>query len=128
MYLFQHPTYLSYPYYYPTIQCGLDKILDTDDYWVGLYERDDKKYLAYQWLQRQLKAQGSYKVGKLGNTPYKYRSNWFEEYEVHIFRYGYQCLDVQSNILRGIVNDLPTKPITTIQVNLVPRPSGTKFT
>ena len=60
-----HP-YLSYLYYYPIVQWSLDKIPDTDDYWVELYdknERDDKKYLAYQWLHKA--AQGSYKVAVL---------------------------------------------------------------
>ena len=105
--------YLSYLYYYPTIHWSLDKTPDTDDYWVGLYdknEKDDKKYLAYQWIYKA--AQGSYKVGKLGNTAYKYGSSRFEEYEVRIFRHGYQRLDAKSNVLRGIVNHLPTNPFT----------------
>ncbi|XP_065900952.1 uncharacterized protein [Dysidea avara] len=101
--------YLSYLYYYPTIQWSLDKTPDTDNYWVGLYakdEKNDKKYLAYQWILKT--AQGSYKVGKLKTTEYKYGSSRIEEYEVHIFKQGYQRLDAQSNILRGVVSHLPT--------------------
>ena len=112
--------YLSYLYYYPTIQWSLDKTPDTDDYWVGLYDKDeknDKKYLAYQWIYKT--AQGSYKVGLLKNTTYKYGSNRFEEYEVRIFKHGYQRLDAQSNILRGIVNHLPTNPFTPGVENLL---------
>ena len=103
--------YLSYLYYYPTIHWSLDKTPDTDDYWVGLYdknEKDDKKYLAYQWIHKA--AQGSYKVGRLRNLPYKFGTSRFEEYEVRIFNHGYQRLKAQSNILRGVVNHLPTNP------------------
>ena len=105
--------YCSSLYYYPTIHWSLDKTPDTDDYWVGLYdkdEKDDKKYLAYQWIYKA--AQGSYKVGKLKTTASKYGSNRFEEYEVRIFKHGYQRLDAKSNVLRGIVNHLPTNPFT----------------
>jgi len=105
--------YLSYLYYYPIIQWSLDKTPDTDDYWVGLYEKDekdDKKYLAYKWIHKT--AQGSYKVGLLKTTAYKYGSNRCEEYEVRIFKHGYQRLHAKSNILRGIVNHLPTNPFT----------------
>jgi len=105
--------YCSSLYYYPTIQWSLDKTPDTDDYWVGLYdknEKDNKKYLAYQWIHKA--AQGSYKVGKLKTTASKYGSDRLEEYEARIFKHGYQRLNAQSNILRGIVNHLPTAPFT----------------
>jgi len=99
--------------YYPTIQWSLDKTPDTDDYWVGLYDKDemdDKKYLAKQRIHKT--AQGSYKVGKLKTTEFKLGSNRFEEYEARIFKRGYQRLHAQSNVLRGIVNYLPTNPFT----------------
>ena len=105
--------YCSSLYYYPTIHWSLDKTPDTDDYWVRLYdkdEKDNKQYLAYQWIHKA--AQGSYKVGKLKTTASKYGSNRFEEYEVRIFKHGYQRLHAQSNVLRGIVNHLPANPFT----------------
>ena len=99
--------------YYPTIQWSLDKTPDTDDYWVGLYDKDeknDKKYLAKRRIHKI--AQGSYKVGKLKTTEFKLGGIRFEEYEARIFRRDYQRLDAQSNVLRGIVNHLPTNPFT----------------
>jgi len=108
--------YISYCFYYPTIHWSLDKTPDTDNYWVGLYnknEKDDKKYLAYQWIYKA--AKGSYKVSKLKTTAYILGSSRHEEFEVRIFKDEYQRLDAETNILRGVVNQLPTDTLTKVE-------------
>ena len=102
-------SYYSYLYYYPTMHWNLDRTPDTDDYWVGIYKvgASCRDYLSYQWLKKT--AQGSYKIGKLGNTPeLESTDRRHEEYELRIFKGGYQRLDAASNRLHGLVNSPPT--------------------
>ena len=102
----------SYLYYYPTMHWSLDKTPDTDDYWVGIYEKeaDDDKYLAYQWVKKA--AQGSYNIGQLSTTdgPGVESTNRSEDYELRIFNGGYQRLDAETNVLRGRILNAPSDP------------------
>ena len=105
-------SYYSYLYYYPTMHWSLDKTPDTDDYWVGIYEKGaaDDKYLAYQWVKKA--AQSSYYIGKLSTTvgPGVKSTNRSEEYELRIFKGDYQRLDAATNVLRGRILNAPCNP------------------
>ena len=100
-------SYYSYLYYYPTMEWSLDKTPETDDYWVGIYKvgASDRDYFTHQWLKKT--AQGSYKIGKLGNTAGEESTDRREEYELRIFKGDYQRLDAVSNRLHGLVHSPP---------------------
>uniref|UniRef100_A0A1X7SJ75 HMG box domain-containing protein n=1 Tax=Amphimedon queenslandica TaxID=400682 RepID=A0A1X7SJ75_AMPQE len=102
-------SYYSYLYYYPRMEWSLDKTPETNDYWVGIYKvgASDRKYLTHQWLKKT--AQGTYYIGKLGNTKGEESTNRSEEYELRIFKGGYQRLDAVSNRLRGVVHSPPIR-------------------
>ena len=103
-------SYYSYLYYYPTIHWNLDRTPETDDYWIGVYPKgaDNDKYITYQWLNKT--AQGSYYVGKLGTTAGLKSRERSEEFELRLFKGAYQRIDVQTNVLRGTIQDAPTNP------------------
>ena len=102
-------SYYSYLYYYPRMEWSLDRTPETDDYWVGIYKvgASDKDYLARQWIKKT--TQGSYYVGKLGNTPGEESIYRREYYELRIYKGEYQRLDAVSNRLFGLVNSPPIK-------------------
>lgn len=100
----------NYLYYYPTISWNLDKTPDTSNYWVGIYrvgETDNKKYITYKNIGK--KATGSYYVAKLEVTAFLNKRKRSEEFELRIFSTsGYdKRLPATTNILRGIVHDVP---------------------
>ena len=121
-------SYYSYLYYYPTMHWSLDKTPDTDDYWVGIYEKGaaDDKYLAYQWVKKA--AQSSYYIGKLSTTvgPGVKSTNRSEEYELRIFKGDYQRLDAATNVLRGRILNAPCNlpHLMLIKCSLVLNPSN----
>ena len=105
-------SYYSYLYYYPTMHWSLDKTPDTDDYWVGIYEKGaaDDKYLTHQWVKKA--AQGSYYIGKLSTSigPGVESTNRSEDYELRIFKGDRQRLDAETNVLRGRIINAPSDP------------------
>lgn len=103
-------SYYSYLYYYPTIHWNLDRTPETDDYWVGIYKRgaENNQYITYQWLKKA--AQGSYYVGKLNTTAGLESIERNDEFELRLFKGGYQRVDVETNILRGWILAAPTNP------------------
>ena len=112
-------SYYSYLYYYPTMHWTLDKTPDTDDYWVGIYKKGapNTQYITYQWLKKA--AQGSYKVGKLKTTYGQESKDRTEEFELRIFKGGYQRLDAETNVLRGTIINAPTDPSSASAIQLV---------
>ena len=93
---------------------NLDRTPESDDYWIGIYEKGapNNEYLQYQWLKRT--AQGSYYIGRLKTRPGKYLRERVDEFELRLFKGNQQCVGAQTNILRGDVWDAPTNPDSQI--------------
>lgn len=104
-------SYYSYLSYYPTMSWFLDKTPDDDNYWVGIYnvkETNNRNYLAYSWVGSV--AQGSYRIGQLSTTNGLLSSNRHEEFELRIFKGGYNRVTrAVSNRLNGVVRSPPIK-------------------
>ena len=100
VHLFSSPSYL---YYYPTVHWSMDKTPDTNDYWLGVYEKGapDDRYLAYHWISQV--AKGSYKVGRLRTTAGKVATNRTDVFELRMFNGSRRCLKAKSNQLVGAV-------------------------
>lgn len=100
-------SYYSYLYYYPTMHWSLDKTPDTNDYWVGIYKvgATDRQYLTYQWVRKT--TQGSYKIGQLRTTAGQESTYRHEQFELRIFKGGYQRLNAITNNMYGLVQSPP---------------------
>lgn len=97
-------------FYYPTIHWNLDRIPETDDYWIGIYKRgaSNDQYINYQWLNKT--AQGSYYIGLLSSTGEIESSEHGDEFELRLFKGGYQRVDAETNVLRAKILVAPTNP------------------
>ena len=93
----------SYMYYYPTMHWSMDKTPDSDDYWIGIYERGapDDKYIAHHWIG--MVAKGSFRVGKLETTAGKVGTNRTDVFELRMFKGSQRCLQAKTNNLVGSV-------------------------
>ena len=93
----------SYLYYYPTMNWSMDKTPDSDDYWIGIYERGapDDKYIAHHWIG--MVAKGSFRVGKLETTAGKLGTNRTEVFELRMFNGSQRCVQAKTNNLVGAV-------------------------
>uniref|UniRef100_A0A1X7V8F2 Uncharacterized protein n=1 Tax=Amphimedon queenslandica TaxID=400682 RepID=A0A1X7V8F2_AMPQE len=102
-------SYKSYLYYYPTIHWSLSSTPDTNNYWVGIYKvgATDRQYLAWRWVRKNTK--GSYYIGKLATKCLEVSTSRYEEFELRLFKGGYQRLPASSNKLYGKVNSSPPK-------------------
>ena len=93
----------SYLYYYPTMHWSMDKTPDSEDYWIGIYERGapDDKYIAHHWIGKV--AKGSYRVGKLETTAGKVGTNRTDVFELRMFNGSHRCFQAKTNNLVGSV-------------------------
>ena len=102
-------SYYNYLYYYPTMHWSLSHTPDTNNYWVGIYKvgATDRQYLTYQWVRKN--TQGSYYIGKLGTKSGEESTSRYEEFELRLFKGGYQKLAACSNKMYGRVISYPPK-------------------
>lgn len=93
----------SYLYYYPTMHWSMDKTPDSDDYWIGIYERGapDDKYIAHHWIG--MVAKGSFRIGKLETTAGKVGTNRTNVFELRMFNGSRRCFQAKTNNLVGSV-------------------------
>ena len=93
----------SYLYYYPTMHWSMDKTPDSEDYWIGIYERGapDDKYIAHHWISRV--AKGKHRIGKLETTAGKVGTNRTDVFELRMFNGSRRCLQARTNNLVGAV-------------------------
>ena len=93
----------SYLYYYPTMHWSMDKTPDSEDYWIGIYEKGapDDKYIAHHWIG--MVAKGSFRVGKLETTAGKMGTNRTEVFELRMFNGSQRCVQAKTNNLVGAV-------------------------
>lgn len=93
----------SYLYYYPTMHWSMNESPQSDDYWIGIYERGaaDDEYLAYYWIGRI--ANGSYKIGRLKTTAGKEVTNRLDVFELRMFDGSRRFRKASTNNLVGAV-------------------------
>ena len=93
----------SYLYYYPAMHWNLDKTPDSEDYWIGIYERGapDDKYIAHHWIGKV--AKGSFRIGKLATTAGKVGTNRTDVFELRMFNGSQRCVQAKTNNLVGSV-------------------------
>ena len=104
--------YYIYHYCYPTMHWSLDRLPETDDYWVGLFRKGapDSDYLTYQWVGKE--AQGSYSIGEIKHTHSNLEMGFYlDEYELRIFRGITRLNFAKTNKLRGSVVVAPIDPL-----------------
>ena len=104
--------YYCYHYYYPTMHWSLDRLPETDNYWVGLFRKDasDSDYLTYQWVGKE--AQGSYSIGEVKHTYSNLEMGFYlDEYELRIFRGNTRLNFAKTNKIRESVVVAPTDPL-----------------
>jgi hypothetical protein len=100
----------SYLYYYPTMHWSMDKTPDSEDYWIGIYERGapDDKYIAHHWIG--MVAKGSFRVGKLETTAGKVGTNRTDVFELRMFNGSQRCVQAKTNNLVGSVLCMAVNP------------------
>ena len=78
----------------------MDKTPDSEDYWIGIYERGapDDKYIAHHWIYT-----GGQGIISNWEAAGKVATNHTDVFELRMFNRSHCCLRAKTNNLIGLV-------------------------